>query len=246
MYLISILILSSCQVADVQNGTEKKDNFLQEVGRLSDFVLSQSKVGGYLSEEDAVILDNWLKELSTRYDFQNNFDYCGDIYTRSDYEPDFYDYLNWIEENATSGFYQIIYRWLVDEEFDDDLNQILANTILLPNEQVAIAVVYPLVQNSLVEFESRGGVDQCYDQYNSDWPSSPLPAADAVLGRSRRPACRSPVCSSRRSRRRASRPRSSATTCAGTIGIASISPIPCSSARPIPRKWSRPMPGGWP
>lgn len=72
MYLISILILSSCQVADVQNGTEKKDNFLQEVGRLSDFVLSQSKVGGYLSEEDAVILDNWLKELSTRYDFQNN------------------------------------------------------------------------------------------------------------------------------------------------------------------------------
>lgn len=70
MYLISILILSSCQVADVQNGTEKKDNFLQEVGRLSDFVLSQSKVGGYLSEEDAVILDNWLKELSTRYDFQ--------------------------------------------------------------------------------------------------------------------------------------------------------------------------------
>ena len=133
MYLISILILSSCQVADVQNGTEKKDNFLQEVGRLSDFVLSQSKVGGYLSEEDAVILDNWLKELSTRYDF-----------------------------------YQIIYRWLVDEEFDDDLNQILANTILLPNEQVAIAVVYPLVQNSLVEFESRGGVDQCYDQYNSD------------------------------------------------------------------------------
>ena len=45
MYLISILILSSCQVADVQNGTEKKDNFLQEVGRLSDFVLSQSKVG---------------------------------------------------------------------------------------------------------------------------------------------------------------------------------------------------------
>ena len=54
MYLISILILSSCQVADVQNGTEKKDNFLQEVGRLSDFVLSQSKVGGYLSEEDAV------------------------------------------------------------------------------------------------------------------------------------------------------------------------------------------------
>ena len=49
MYLISILILSSCQVADVQNGTEKKDNFLQEVGRLSDFVLSQSKVGGYLS-----------------------------------------------------------------------------------------------------------------------------------------------------------------------------------------------------
>ena len=43
------------------------------------------KVGGYLSEEDAVILDNWLKELSTRYDFQNNFDYCGDIYTRSDY-----------------------------------------------------------------------------------------------------------------------------------------------------------------
>lgn len=27
MYLISILILSSCQVADVQNGTEKKDNF---------------------------------------------------------------------------------------------------------------------------------------------------------------------------------------------------------------------------
>ena len=133
MYLISILILSSCQVADVQNGTEKKDNFLQEVGRLSDFVLSQSKVGGYLSEE-----------------------------------PDFYDYLNWIEENATSGFYQIIYRWLVDEEFDDDLNQILANTILLPNEQVAIAVVYPLVQNSLVEFESRGGVDQCYDQYNSD------------------------------------------------------------------------------
>lgn len=25
MYLISILILSSCQVADVQNGTEKKD-----------------------------------------------------------------------------------------------------------------------------------------------------------------------------------------------------------------------------
>ena len=42
--------------------------------------------------------------------------------TRSDYEPDFYDYLNWIEENATSGFYQIIYRWLVDEEFDDDLN----------------------------------------------------------------------------------------------------------------------------
>ena len=53
MYLISILILSSCQVADVQNGTEKKDNFLQEVGRLSDFVLSQSKVGGYLSEEDA-------------------------------------------------------------------------------------------------------------------------------------------------------------------------------------------------
>ena len=145
MYLISILILSSCQVADVQNGTEKKDNFLQEVGRLSDFVLSQSKVGGYLSEEDAVILDNWLKELSTRYDFQNNFDYCGDIYTRSDYEPDFYDYLNWIEENATSGFYQIIYRWLV-----------------------AIAVVYPLVQNSLVEFESRGGVDQCYDQYNSD------------------------------------------------------------------------------
>ena len=122
----------------------------------------------YLSEEDAVILDNWLKELSTRYDFQNNFDYCGDIYTRSDYEPDFYDYLNWIEENATSGFYQIIYRWLVDEEFDDDLNQILANTILLPNEQVAIAVVYPLVQNSLVEFESRGGVDQCYDQYNSD------------------------------------------------------------------------------
>lgn len=168
MYLISILILSSCQVADVQNGTEKKDNFLQEVGRLSDFVLSQSKVGGYLSEEDAVILDNWLKELSTRYDFQNNFDYCGDIYTRSDYEPDFYDYLNWIEENATSGFYQIIYRWLVDEEFDDDLNQILANTILLPNEQVAIAVVYPLVQNSLVEFESRGGADQCYDQYNSD------------------------------------------------------------------------------
>ena len=140
MYLISILILSSCQVADVQNGTEKKDNFLQEVGRLSDFVLSQSKVGGYLSEEDAVILDNWLKELSTRYDFQNNFDYCGDIYTRSDYEPD----------------------------FDDDLNQILADTILLPNEQVAIAVVYPLVQNSLVEFESRGGVDQCYDQYNSD------------------------------------------------------------------------------
>lgn len=64
--------------------------------------------------------------------------------------------MNWIEENATSGFYQIIYRWLVDEEFDDDLNQILANTILLPNEQVAIAVVYPLVQNSLVEFESRG------------------------------------------------------------------------------------------
>ena len=58
MYLISILILSSCQVADVQNGTEKKDNFLQEVGRLSDFVLSQSKVGGYLSEEDAVILDS--------------------------------------------------------------------------------------------------------------------------------------------------------------------------------------------
>ena len=57
---------------------------------------------------------------------------------------------------------------LLDEEFDDDLNQILANTILLPNEQVAIAVVYPLVQNSLVEFESRGGVDQCYDQYNSD------------------------------------------------------------------------------
>ena len=56
----------------------------------------------------------------------------------------------------------------MDEEFDDDLNQILANTILLPNEQVAIAVVYPLVQNSLVEFESRGGVDQCYDQYNSD------------------------------------------------------------------------------
>lgn len=39
---------------------------------------------------------------------------------------------------------------------------------MLPNEQVAIAVVYPLVQNSLVEFESRGGVDQCYDQYNSD------------------------------------------------------------------------------
>ena len=69
MYLISILILSSCQVADVQNGTEKKDNFLQEVGRLSDFVLSQSKVGGYLSEEDAVILDNWLKELSTKVQF---------------------------------------------------------------------------------------------------------------------------------------------------------------------------------
>ena len=91
---------------------------MQDDGRLSDFVLSQSKVGGYLSEEDAVILDNWLKELSTRYDFQNNFDYCGDIYTRSDYEPDFYDYLNWIEENATSGFYKIIYRWLVDEEFD--------------------------------------------------------------------------------------------------------------------------------
>lgn len=114
MYLISILILSSCQVADVQNGTEKKDNFLQEVGRLSDFVLSQSKVGGYLSEEDAVILDNWLKELSTRYDFQNNFDYCGDIYTRSDYEPDFYDYLNWIEENATSGFTKLfIVGWLM-------------------------------------------------------------------------------------------------------------------------------------
>lgn len=59
--------MSSCRCP---NGTEKKDNFLQEVGRLSDFVLSQSKVGGYLSEEDAVILDNWLKELSTRYDFQ--------------------------------------------------------------------------------------------------------------------------------------------------------------------------------
>lgn len=44
MYLISILILSSCQVADVQNGTEKKDNFLQEVGRLSDFVLSHTTV----------------------------------------------------------------------------------------------------------------------------------------------------------------------------------------------------------
>ena len=68
---------------------------------------------------------------------------------RSDYEPDFYDYLNWIERKCYFWFYQIIYRWLVDEEFDDDLNQILANTILLPNEQVAI-VVYPLVQNSLV------------------------------------------------------------------------------------------------
>ena len=81
----------------------------------------------------------------------------------------FYDYLNWIEEKCYFWFFtKLFYRWLVDEEFDDDLNQILANTILLPNEQVAIAVVYPLVQNSLVEFESRGGVDQCYDQYNSD------------------------------------------------------------------------------
>ena len=31
MYLISILILSSCQVADVQNGTEKKDNFCRRL-----------------------------------------------------------------------------------------------------------------------------------------------------------------------------------------------------------------------
>lgn len=113
MYFNIYFELSSCQVVDVQNGTEKKDNFSQEIGRLSNFVLSRSKVGEYLSEEDAVILDNWLKDLSIRCDFQNNFDYCTDIYTRSDYEPDFYDYLNWIEENASSGFYQIIYRWLV-------------------------------------------------------------------------------------------------------------------------------------
>lgn len=46
MYLISILILSSCQVADVQNGTEKKDNFLQEVGRLSDLYCLNQKLEG--------------------------------------------------------------------------------------------------------------------------------------------------------------------------------------------------------
>ena len=157
MYLISILILSSCQVADVQNGTEKKDNFLQEVGRLSDFVLSQSKVGGYLSEEDAVILDNWLKELSTRYDFQNNFDYCGDIYTRSDYEPDFYDYLNWIEENNLLPINKEYNAFLLDSN-----NEVVyVGSPLLGRKMRSLFISIVKVLNN----DYRNGV-------NSDLPSS--------------------------------------------------------------------------
>lgn len=72
---------------------------------------------------------------------------------------------NCINENSTDEFQKILYDMIMKEQVVD-LDVIIDNASLLPNEQIALVILNNMVRNDVLNFQSRS-LSDCRSQYDS-------------------------------------------------------------------------------
>lgn len=130
----------------------KEDAFRVDLADFHQYV-SELTVDSYgiFNENSLLLLNSRLRELSLRYDFITpaaEARYYKAIYghdTRSGEAWDFYDYLSWLEQNATPEYMSFIFKWMVYEDLDPNPKRIYDNELLLPNEKVSLVLLHSML-----------------------------------------------------------------------------------------------------
>lgn len=169
--LIMLFFMLSCGQEDSVRTEEidfKKDLIALSNENFGLFYVTRSGPVGINME----ILERAIEKtavLSKKYDIEKQILESG-YYTKFDMnlsgsEIDANVMYNWINENSTDEFQKILYDMIMKEQAVD-LDVIIDNVSLLPNEQIALVILNNMVGNDILNFQSRS-LSDCRNQYDS-------------------------------------------------------------------------------